>query len=76
MNEVQASFWTRWRTRIRRAAVILTGCIFVVLLLQNLEPVEFQVLLITMTMPRAIMLLAVAATAFICGAVWSRSGRR
>jgi len=72
-DEDQQSFPKRWRSRIWWLAIAISAGLFVMLLLQNMEPVEFRVLWTTVAMPRAVMLFTVACGGFALGALWARS---
>lgn len=76
MSENTPTFWQHWQSRVRWMALGMTGLVFATFLLQNFEQVEFHLLLSSVAMPKAIMLLLVAAIAFGCGALWRRSGQR
>ena len=68
-------------TQLKIILLALLAIMIVIVILQNTAPVEAKLLLVTLTMPRAVLLLIVALAGYVLGLLTAavlnaRRGRR
>jgi lipopolysaccharide assembly protein A len=57
--------------KFRLGFAILIASFVLIVILQNTEPVETRVLFLSVTMPRAVLLLVTTVIGFLLGILWS-----
>ncbi len=58
-------------SKFRLICAAVLALIALIIVLQNTEPVETRLLFVTLTMPRAVLLMGTTIIGFILGVLWS-----
>lgn len=67
---------SNFNTKLRLAAAVVLATVTIIVLLQNVDPVQTRLLFVTVSMPRAALLAITLLVGFVLGVIFSLYTRR